>query len=537
MDKPIFKSDMFAGKISENTKKALGAYEELRLGAEAEFDALALSHGIVTDEIAKSLVEKYRAMGDQVLVQMQQNHAKQYDEQKRLFAESDILSEEEEQKRLAKLLEDQAQELETYKQQEQRKLEIVTTANEQNRALTEAEIAEIANLNSQGQQKAIEELTLNQQEQLTILDNMKNQKEMITAEEAGNTVAHAVKTRDSVVKEANKKYEETVASAVKGRDELGTISKEEADDIIAKAEETKNETVSQAEDKHYEIVKHAQQQAGKHVGEVDWETGTVMNRWSKMNNYIAKIWNPIAEKFGLDKMKIHGEYKVNARQRLKDQNAQIVARAKGTPNGLHKGGLALVGEEGMELAHIPNRGYTMLGAGGQEIVDLPRGSSVLPFKHTQDILKQYGFPAYKDGVGDFDIFDIFTKGAKSFWDNALEKSRIFKEVVMPSWFPSTRDILGKISGGVVKKLKDEMDEFLSFDNYKGGGAEMARKAIIQALQITGKPMSWLQPMMTIANKESSFNPSRSTLRILTQDEVILLLVFFKLFNQHLTDIR
>ncbi|RFU61314.1 hypothetical protein D0466_18465 [Peribacillus glennii] len=35
---------------------------------------------------------------------------------------------------------------------------------------------------------------------------------------------------------------------------------------------------------------------------------------------------------------------------------------------------------------------------------------------------------------------------------------------------------------------------------------MARAAIIQALRITGQPMSWLGPLMTVAQKESGFNP-------------------------------
>jgi murein DD-endopeptidase MepM/ murein hydrolase activator NlpD/phage-related protein len=44
-------------------------------------------------------------------------------------------------------------------------------------------------------------------------------------------------------------------------------------------------------------------------------------------------------------------------------------------------------------------------------------------------------------------------------------------------------------------------------NFTGSGAEMARKAITQALNMEGKPMSWLNPMMTIAKKESGFNPN------------------------------
>ncbi|MGM7637594.1 phage tail tape measure protein [Bacillus sp. Hm123] len=54
------------------------------------------------------------------------------------------------------------------------------------------------------------------------------------------------------------------------------------------------------------------------------------------------------------------------------------------------------------------------------------------------------------------------------------------------------------------KAKDLMS---SFGNYSGGGSAMARSAIMQALQITGMPMSWLDPLMMVAKHESGFNPN------------------------------
>lgn len=79
----------------------------------------------------------------------------------------------------------------------------------------------------------------------------------------------------------------------------------------------------------------------------------------------------------------------------------VQAYAKGTKNKTHQGGHALVGEEGHELAHIPNVGMTLLGKHGAEILDLPKGTSVLPHKQTQQMLQSYNFPAYALGVGDF----------------------------------------------------------------------------------------------------------------------------------------
>src|SRR5205085_9103870 len=77
---------------------------------------------------------------------------------------------------------------------------------------------------------------------------------------------------------------------------------------------------------------------------------------------------------------------------------------------------ALVGEEGRELAYIPNVGYTILSENGAEILDLPKGTSVLPNKQTEVMLKDYGFPAYATGTGWLkDAWGNISSGAKNIW--------------------------------------------------------------------------------------------------------------------------
>ena len=77
----------------------------------------------------------------------------------------------------------------------------------------------------------------------------------------------------------------------------------------------------------------------------------------------------------------------------------IPAYATGTD--YHMGGLALVGEEGFEYAHIPNHGITALGVQGAEIRNLPKGTSVLPHEESMQLAKAYGLPAYATGIGDY----------------------------------------------------------------------------------------------------------------------------------------
>lgn len=182
-----------------------------------------------------------------------------------------------------------------------------------------------------------------------------------------------------------------------------------------------------------------------------------------VNDYLIKGINKALKfmgvKDGVDKIKI----------------PNIKAYAKGTMQKRHDGGMALVGEEGRELAHIPNRGLTMLGVNAPEIRNLPRGTSVLPHAQTEQVMQKYNFPksamknmpAYASGVGDF--FD-------SLWDKP-------KDLMEKIW-GDTKDALSFSDGFVgdvarygVKQIKDTAIDFVgnklnewmpAFDGADGG---------------------------------------------------------------------
>jgi TP901 family phage tail tape measure protein len=506
MDKPILKSDLFAGEISKATEKAVGSYMKLDDEATAELNSLAWSQATITQAMSDDMVAKYQAMGDQVLLAMQQNHADQLAEQQSLFDRSAVLTEEEEAKRIAKLKADQLAEVEAHNANQARVKEIWTTAANEKRGITEAESVELAQLQEAQRIKAVEELSKSQLEQETILNNLKTNKEIIEAETAANTVNKSIETRDKVVKEANQQYNETVAKAEEGRDVLGTVSAEEATAIIEEAERKKNEVVAKAQDMHTNVISEARKQAGEHVDEVNWETGEVLAGYDSMYNGVIDAVNWVRELFGKGPLKKKGTVSENGRQRLQRQNASISGNyANGTPSSGHPGGLAVVSELGSELIHEPGVGTYLSGSNGPELRNLKRGTSVLPHRQTERLLKSYGFPGYAGGIGDF--FDSFLKGTDSAWEMLKGKFSL-SDSVIPSWINnhtgSPLSYIGDMAKGWVKDLVGDMGTLGG--SFSGGGADMARAAIIQALGITGKPMSWLNPMMTIAQRESGFNP-------------------------------
>ncbi|MCM3487899.1 peptidoglycan DD-metalloendopeptidase family protein [Alkalihalophilus marmarensis] len=164
---------------------------------------------------------------------------------------------------------------------------------------------------------------------------------------------------------------------------------------------------------------------------------------------------------------------------LRIPTINIPQYATGTKN--HPGGMAVVGEEGRELAHIPGRGYTMLGINGAELLNLPKGSSVLPNKETERLLVDgMGLPGYKTGVGR--AFDWVKGKAQSGWQNMtslasdavgwllespkklFDKAMEFVGVSMPSAsdFPGAlmRGSFAKLREGIEQKLKSVQSEVM-----------------------------------------------------------------------------
>jgi TP901 family phage tail tape measure protein len=176
-----------------------------------------------------------------------------------------------------------------------------------------------------------------------------------------------------------------------------------------------------------------------------------------LNKVIVGGINKVLDKMGVDEGK-----------QLKD--FKLPHFAKGTPNGKkHKGGHALVGEEGRELAYIPNKGVTMLGQRGAEIRNLPKNTSVLPNKETEQILTKYGFPAYKSGVGDFfaDVGDAFTD-PKKLLTKTWEKMGLNFNLPKGLYADVTMAGVSKVKDAGVDYVKNAYDEFMSMFDWGGG---------------------------------------------------------------------
>ncbi|MGE6379546.1 phage tail tape measure protein [Peribacillus muralis] len=218
---------------------------------------------------------------------------------------------------------------------------------------------------------------------------------------------------------------------------------------------------------------------------------------------------------------------------------EVPQYAKGT-NG-HPGGLAILGDGGgPELYRTPN-GFTGISPGTDTLMNLPRGTQVIPAKETREVLSS--IPAYKNG----NVTDALKTGAK--WvgnkvvggaNSLVDKTKsgaknvkntvfdVFEYISSPGKLmskllekfnvktPSLPGAFGNIALGSFKMIKEKSTTFLKekLSDFGGGGdwsggaaaPSQVKSWVTQALNMTGTPLSWLPPMLVKAQKESGYNP-------------------------------
>lgn len=105
--------------------------------------------------------------------------------------------------------------------------------------------------------------------------------------------------------------------------------------------------------------------------------------------------------------------------------------AKGTKRAGHPGGWAMIGEKGRELVKLPD-GKTFISPNSHTMIDLPRGTHVIPNKPTEKLLKS-DLPHYAKGTGFWEGVKNAGKKVKKtisdVWDYASNPSKLVKLVM------------------------------------------------------------------------------------------------------------
>ena len=279
-----------------------------------------------------------------------------------------------------------------------------------------------------------------QNKQMDLLEDLKNKKGKLNQKQLIDTIEKAddeykavkdkaQKQKDEAVKAANEKYKKTVAAADKERAENGSMSKAQYDEIVKNAQKQRDGAISAAKkqqedvtDKakktHKDTIDLANDKADKTVKAAAKEQNETVSQYTKGFRDSRDLINSFVDG-------INGVLNFLHKGWGNIGHVSLKGFATGT-RGLTQDETALVGEEGFELAHHPNRGIFAVGQQGPEIRNLKAGTSILPHSMSKEFLSlTANLPAHADGVSGFlsdalgwvkstykDVTSVISKGPK-----------------------------------------------------------------------------------------------------------------------------
>lgn len=356
------------------------------------------------------------------------------------------------------------------------------------------------------------------------------------------TVRPAQRAKDEVIKSAKDKYRETTKTAEREYKENHTISRKQYRDIVNDAKNQRDGTIREANRQYDSVTKTASDQHRKVSREIenqkndvtrsamDEATGHISASQTEMQGVNSNYSSGYSRAGGIWNKFLGGIKDVLNFFQQSTKNMPSVPTGYATGTGaLKENQLALVGEEGFELAHTP-RGYEVLGADGPELRYLSAGTSILTHAQSTAAMAMNGgkLPGYAKGTGaniaDFvddvkdsaeDAFDLIGKGASEIWDWLKEKTGLDKLLnAQSSMGGIKRTTKGSFEyaknsiGNYIKKMADKFMESI------GGGGKMSKEAFAKAAQVAAALMhqslsaSDVERLYWQAMVESTVNPAQ-----------------------------
>ncbi|SDC70082.1 phage tail tape measure protein, TP901 family, core region [Paenibacillus sp. UNCCL117] len=297
-----------AGAAETTKDKAVEAFIGLKDRSIVQLNELYWSGKTVTDNTAADIADTFFGMGNTILANLKESHGKQITELSRFFADSSVLTDEEEAKALAKAQENNTKSEEEVRASQTRVAEILLNALTEKRGITQQEYDEINKIRETMNKQAEKALGDSIREQKVLLEKLKADSAEVTAQQAAEVVKNSNEQKEKTVKAAEEQYTSVMDAVIRQRDESKSITAEQADALIADAKRQRDESVTAAEDMHKRVVEQAKLQATEYVNYVNWQTGEVKGKWDTFfldqqkswDNYVDHIKNIDWKKTGSD---------------------------------------------------------------------------------------------------------------------------------------------------------------------------------------------------------------------------------------------
>ncbi|MBE6067770.1 MAG: phage tail tape measure protein [Clostridium lundense] len=344
-------------KISEETKKAVGAYMELDRSASESLTNLYSSTTTITNENSKALIDTYNQMNTQIKQGFSQHYQERISSLHTFFAESTAISAAEEAEILNKEKWNNEERKASQEEFQRKILEILRRASQDKRTLTAEEMQEIQMYQNNMRQNAVEALSKQEVETKIIMERLKSYSGRITAEQASTVIKNAEKQRQEAVAKAESQYHDTVAQIIRMRDETHSITKDQADKLIQEAERQRTQSINKAELLKQGVVNKITSMNSSITSSVNTSTGNILTTWDRLKRWWDN-WRPSIKNF---------VYKITGSEELGEAASNSIgSNWTGTNNW--RGGLTTLHEK------------------GYEVYDLPKGTTVYNHEASQDIV-------------------------------------------------------------------------------------------------------------------------------------------------------
>ncbi|KNF06981.1 phage-like minor tail protein, partial [Gottschalkia purinilytica] len=378
--------------ISEETKKQVGAFMELSQQTGNTLTTMYSQQRQLTDKEVTGLTNKFGEMKDRIVQKYEENKDRTLQKLTETFNGMKSITAEEQKNIINMYTQHYDQQIKKTQEKEDKIKEILNKAKTQKEGLTQSQYNELLKLQRGYESEAIKLLSKNKVEQEVILNNLKNSKERINAEMMSDAVKKINKQKEETVKKAKEERDNRVRMAEEMKQQLGPKAEQTANKIIEEANRQYREVKKKAEQTKNEGIKKLEQAYGDLTNTVNTDTGKILTWWDKIKNW-WNSWKPEKKKLEIET--------------IQPTSGRMPQYARGTNS--HPGGLAVVSEEGREGIVLPNGSFAISGNRGAELVNLPRGTKVIPNRETEKLLKGFGIPGYAKGIGNFNF-----KGLKGF---------------------------------------------------------------------------------------------------------------------------
>ncbi len=349
------------------------------------------------------------------------------------------------------------------------------------------------------------------------------------------TVRPAQRAKDEVIKSAKDKYRETTRTAEREYKENHTISRKQYRDIVNDAKDQRDGTIREAKRQYDSVTKTASDQHRKVTSEINKQKEEVVNA---ANTQATSHGAAAGQEYTLVNANVQSGQKKTAsimngfhksvnnilKALSASQSIPMIGYATGT-GALTKDQLAMVGEEGFELAHTP-RGYEVLGANGPELRYLSAGTSILTHAQSKAAMVMNGgkLPGYakgtgtkvedfvKDGLDKADdaldaAMDLVGKGIDEIWNWIKQKFGVTNAInsLDVQWLDRERgkgatDMDGKAVSSLLKKFVDQFQDTMDSDSTSPAATGSHEHWMKQA----GIPASWFSAINYIVSHESGW---------------------------------